>query len=297
MSELAKRIAVAVAGIPLMLFVIYQGGIAFALAVVIISAIGLREMYDMTEKKNMRPDKWYGLCFGAAMQILLFAGLGSTDTGKAFAGLFALFVLFVGGALIIQLFNGKDNPIGNTFATIGGVMYVPTLLASLIGIREFHKLAEWAGGLGAGHGEAYFSDGGSFMFLVLIVFVSVWICDSAAYFVGRAIGRHKMFPSVSPKKSWEGTAAGLVGSVAGFTGFAAWLIPSMPIRDSLVMGLLAGVLGQIGDLAESRLKRDAGVKDSSHIIPGHGGVLDRFDSILFVAPAVFIYMLVRVLLS
>ena len=127
-------------------------------------------------------------------------------------------------------------------------------------------------------------------FTVLSVFASIWLCDSAAYFVGRAIGKHKLFERVSPNKTWEGAIAGLVFAIGGFVLAHHLLLPYLSLRDALVCGGIVGVFGQLGDLGESLLKRDAGVKDSSNLIPGHGGVLDRFDSLLFVSPLIYCYL-------
>jgi phosphatidate cytidylyltransferase len=111
-----------------------------------------------------------------------------------------------------------------------------------------------------------------------------------AYFVGIRYGKHKLFPRVSPAKSWEGALAGFLAAAAGFWAFSMWLMPDFPTWLALTCGALVGVVGQLGDLAESLLKRDATIKDSSHLIPGHGGLLDRFDSMLFAAPMVLILL-------
>jgi phosphatidate cytidylyltransferase len=116
------------------------------------------------------------------------------------------------------------------------------------------------------------------------------VCDSAAYFVGRAFGRHTLFERVSPKKTWEGAIAGFFFAVGAFLLARFLVLPYLSVSDALICGTIVGLFGQIGDLAESLLKRDAGVKDSSQLIPGHGGVLDRFDSIMFVAPLIFLYL-------
>jgi phosphatidate cytidylyltransferase len=125
---------------------------------------------------------------------------------------------------------------------------------------------------------------------VLAIFISIWVCDSAAYFAGRAFGRHTLFERVSPKKTWEGAIAGFVGAIAAFVLMKELALPYLTFGQSLVCGVIVGVFGQLGDLVESLLKRDAGVKDSSSLIPGHGGVLDRFDSIMFVSPLLFLYL-------
>jgi phosphatidate cytidylyltransferase len=118
------------------------------------------------------------------------------------------------------------------------------------------------------------------------------VCDSSAYFFGKAYGKHKLYPEVSPKKSWEGAIAGLIGAIVSFTLLNYFFIPQFPILYSLIAGVLIGITGQIGDLAESQLKRDAGIKDSSDLLPGHGGILDRFDSALFVFPVLTIFLFV-----
>ena len=127
--------------------------------------------------------------------------------------------------------------------------------------------------------------------LIMTTFLTVWICDTCAYLLGMAFGRHNLMPSVSPKKTWEGAIGGFLGAVLSFWAASYWLLPGFGVYNALLLGAIIGVIGQIGDLAESKIKRDAAVKDSSNIIPGHGGLLDRFDSILFVIPAVLIYLL------
>ena len=127
-------------------------------------------------------------------------------------------------------------------------------------------------------------------YLLLSMFVSVWVCDSAAYFAGRAFGKHKLFARVSPKKSWEGAIAGVIFSTLSFALLTHTFLENFPLIHGICIGLLIGIIGPIGDLCESLLKRDANIKDSSSLIPGHGGVLDRFDSIMFVAPTIYIYL-------
>ena len=119
---------------------------------------------------------------------------------------------------------------------------------------------------------------------------SIWACDTAAYFIGSAIGKHKLFPRVSPNKSWEGSIAGFIFAVAAFYVSKILMLDFINLTDAIILGVIVGTVGQLGDLIESLLKRDAEVKDSSSLIPGHGGVFDRFDSLLLTAPIVYIYM-------
>ena len=129
--------------------------------------------------------------------------------------------------------------------------------------------------------------GPQWLFLALALAFS---SDTLAYFFGRGFGKHKLYEAVSPKKTIEGSVGGLLGGVLAMVGFGHfWLAPEMPLVDAVVLGLIGSVLGQIGDLVESMLKRTFGVKDSGQVLPGHGGMLDRVDGLLFVAPLVYYY--------
>ena len=120
---------------------------------------------------------------------------------------------------------------------------------------------------------------------MLHIAVCVWATDTFAYLVGKAIGKHKLAPSLSPGKTWEGSFGGLIGAILAGMAFSAWI--HQPLALGISLGVLAGTVGQIGDLFESALKRERGIKDFGKLLPGHGGVLDRFDSLLFVAPLAY----------
>jgi phosphatidate cytidylyltransferase len=161
-------------------------------------------------------------------------------------------------------------------------VYVGWLLLHLVLLRELPRQLSMDDALGAS--------------LVLYVIAIVWSCDTGAFLVGIAFGRHKLFPRVSPSKSIEGAVAGFLCAVGvAFAGYA-WFARQeggdifLTAPQALVLGALLGIAGQLGDLVESLLKRDARVKDASSTIPGHGGVLDRFDSLLFSAPVAFYYL-------
>jgi phosphatidate cytidylyltransferase len=127
---------------------------------------------------------------------------------------------------------------------------------------------------------------------VLLALGLAWQADTWAYFAGRAFGKHKLYESVSPKKTVEGAIGGLVGSVFWSLVASLWFMrSSLPVAHALALALVAGILGQAGDLAESLFKRSTGVKDSGQLVPGHGGVLDRVDAVLATSPVVFLYML------
>ena len=148
-----------------------------------------------------------------------------------------------------------------------GFLYVPLLLGHLILVRGEPHGSEW----------------------ILLLLVIVMSGDSAAFYIGTSFGRRKLYPIVSPNKSVEGALGGLGGSIVGAIAAKYIFFAELTITDAVVMALVLGVLGQVGDLFESLLKRSFGVKDSGSIVPGHGGILDRLDSILFAAPALFYY--------
>jgi phosphatidate cytidylyltransferase len=125
--------------------------------------------------------------------------------------------------------------------------------------------------------------------LSILVFLLIWVCDTFAYAIGRVAGRHRLWPQVSPKKTIEGSLAGLIGALAAAYAARRIFLPELSGLDCLLLGSIAGILGQAGDLVESALKRDVGAKDSSHLLPGHGGFLDRFDSFYFTAPSIYYY--------
>jgi phosphatidate cytidylyltransferase len=210
--------------------------------------------------------------------------------------LLILALLAVPLVLAVELFRNRGSALLNVAVTVFGALYVSFFFGSLIGIRELfipEDFPVWAHFPVTGFPledeitSTVYRWGG---YTVLVLFASVWFCDSAAYFAGRAFGRHKLFERVSPNKTWEGAVAGFLFAIAAFILGKSVLLPYLTVLQAAVCGAIVGLFGQIGDLAESLLKRDAGVKDSSTLIPGHGGVLDRFDSVLFAAPLCYFYL-------
>ncbi len=181
-----------------------------------------------------------------------------------------LFPLFTGTLLIFSLlFLFRLAKITEVHHHLGwiilGLVYLPFLLGHLIPLRLL-------------------SDGQQWIFLTLIAIMG---CDTCAYFIGSKIGKHKLYPAVSPNKSIEGAVGGLVGSVLGVLLAKISFLPVIGIFEVVLIGLLLGVMGQLGDLFESLLKRACQVKDSGSMIPGHGGILDRLDSLLFAFPIIY----------
>jgi phosphatidate cytidylyltransferase len=293
----------------LILLLVLAGGFYFFAFIALVSAIALHEFYLLARAKGVRPQTWLGLLLGllvnavfihGRIQLAVVGALERSGIALPWPGMaqsfLILLLLSVPLFLVIELFRNNGSAIANVSATLFGVTYVSVFLGSLVGIRELFVPADFPV-------YAHFQIVGPAVpddvavtiyrwgaYTVLSILASIWLCDSAAYFAGRAFGKHKLFERVSPKKTWEGAIAGLAFAVAAFLVAKALALPFLSYSSAVVCGLIVGVFGQMGDLAESLLKRDAGVKDSSTLIPGHGGVLDRFDSLMFVSPLIYFYL-------
>jgi phosphatidate cytidylyltransferase len=299
------RVVMGAIAIPIILAAIWIGGWVFFLFVALISAGALMEFYWITEKRGARPNKALGVIAGLLLSFAFMHGVSDTFVLRLFnvvpddlsimLARFALvmgtLLLFAIATMIDQMFRIEGSPILNNNATFSGVMYVSLFLATLIGLRQLFAsdipLVPYIENIDASLAGRANSLG---VLTVLAIISSIWICDSAAYYAGRSLGRHKLFERVSPKKTWEGSIAGGVAAIGAMIGMRQWFLPYLTVADAAVIGAIVGIFGQLGDLCESHLKRDAGVKDSSQLIPGHGGLFDRFDSLLFVAPLVYLYL-------
>lgn len=302
MSELLKRVFVAVLGIPLIVGIIYLGGIYFALAIILISSLCLYEFYGLFKQKSVFPMVFTGIAANVIILAKTYYMLSQQSVVNGGVAFDLLLVFFVMIAMTLEMFSNKGNALMNISSTVAGVCYLTFSLGTLMVLREISGF-NWLVSIFPnncsiiGNFKALFGENGNdkSVWLVLALFISVWLCDITAYFIGKQFGKHKLFPRVSPKKSWEGAVAGFFGSILGFALTVYLLIPTFPLVHSIIIGAIIGVTGQIGDLAESHIKRDALIKDSSSLLPGHGGFLDRFDSIIFSAPAVLLYIFILLL--
>lgn len=251
----------AAVALPLLILLILKGSpFLFTCFVLLLSFLGLDEFYRMSLPER-KPE---GRAASLAGALLPLAFLSPDPTRL----LFAVTMLVLLSALLF-LFRIRDirQSAGEAALFLMGFLYVPLLLGHLMLLR------------GAPHGI-------SWIFLLLVI---VMAGDTGAYYVGSSIGRRKLYPVVSPNKSIEGALGGLAGSAVGAIIAKFTFFPELTLLDAVATALLLGILGQLGDLFESLLKRSFGVKDSGVIIPGHGGILDRLDSILFAAPAAYYY--------
>lgn len=267
LSNNATRIIVSVFTIPIIIAVTYYGKIYFFIFILFLSLVSFFEFSSLADKKLMKPN----LIIGYAAILLILV-----NQYFVFVEYFQFFTVLMIFLLIIELFRNNGSAIMNLGATLLGIMYIGLFGSSLLSLREMYPDI----------GNLY-SRGG---YLIISILASIWICDSAAYFGGTALGRHKLFLRVSPKKSWEGAVIGFIFAVITIIAAKFLVLEFMNWTTVICIGLIVGIFGQLGDLVESLLKRDAGVKDSSALIPGHGGIFDRFDSLLMTSPVVYVFL-------
>ncbi|HXG39162.1 MAG TPA: phosphatidate cytidylyltransferase [Bacteroidota bacterium] len=305
-STLPTRVMVALVAIPLILWAAFQGGYWFFALVALISGFSLWEFYLLAERKGVAPLKLIGLIFGLLVNFAFVYERAQIDLYRFFEGmgirlsmfsqlqlLLVLELVFVVLVLLVELFRHKGSPLLNIGTTVLGVVTISLFFGTLIAIRElfpygFPVYKFFPSALAQEQSLEQINRWGGFT--IAAILATVWICDTAAYFGGLSLGKHKLFERVSPKKTWEGAVFGFVFANITMLVVQMLFLEYLSYSDALVIGSIIGVFGQVGDLIESRFKRDVEVKDSSAIIPGHGGVYDRFDSLVFVAPILYLYI-------
>ena len=270
-----KRVLFALVGAPLTVALVYFGGWIFAAALGAVAAIGAWELLRIAKAGGSEPLEVPGIVLTAAVPLAVHASfLGVYRVTLTDAVLIFLALL----ASVIWVRGAAGKPLVSFAVTVACVIY-PGLVAYMYPLR-YHDYA-----VGAVAGTV----------LVMFPVLVTWATDTGAYAFGRMFGKHKLIPAVSPGKTVEGAIGGLVVAVLGAWLYAQFLLrPFAQLGLSpagiVIFGLAIGVVGQLGDIAESLLKRDAGVKDSSNLLPGHGGILDRFDSLLFVLPVAYLLL-------
>jgi len=267
-----KRILTAIVGLPILLFTVWSQSPYFFVALTTIAALlALREFYGLASRVDCKPHVVVGYIFA----LVVLASFLSELPSAAVVALIALSIV----SLSIALASSGDlrYSLISVSSTVFGVVYVAVLPGCLIGVRI---LPDTVMRMSAPHLSSK---------LLTMFFALVMLTDTGAYYVGRSLGRHKLAPRISPGKTIEGAVGGFL--VAMVTGVLCKIIffHEIPITHAIALGAAIGFVGQIGDLAESMLKRGAGVKDSGNLLPGHGGMLDRIDSILFCAPLLYYY--------
>lgn len=250
-----KRLVIALITVPLFYsYVMYLPPKYFLFLMTFFSTVGLAEFYAMYRLKGLF--MYSGLFWGAALFIVFYAA----------PELFLQVLLFsVLATMTLRLFLKRDaaGSISAVSAMVFGLIYIPGLMTFQLSLVKA--------------GSAW----------IVMLYASVWAADSMAYYIGKSIGKRKLYPEMSPNKTVEGAVGSLVGGIVGAVLIKVTLLAQISILQTVIIGLAVGLSTMIGDLVESMFKRDAGVKDSSHIVPGHGGVLDKLDGVLFAGPAFY----------
>jgi phosphatidate cytidylyltransferase len=261
MSQLKKRLLIALWGIPLLMAVVWFGGVVLALFIAGVCFLGSRELGNLVGLKGW----WVIFCAFLGAIIPLIAHFHPDFV--------SFFILLSALAMLMIIPNmGVSSAHSRMTYAFAGLIYPSLMLSCLVLIRDKFTVS---------------SAGAIFL---LYIMSTIWICDTAAYAGGKTCGRHKLAPTVSPNKTWEGAIFGLLGGIIWSCLCYFIVTPTLTIWECIGGGVIVGTIGQIGDLAESVLKRSAGVKDTSSLLGPHGGVLDRFDSLIAVAPAVYGYL-------
>ena len=267
-SNLFVRLATAVVAVPLILLLLYRGPAwGFYLLAFPAALIGSQELFAMTHEGD-RISQFIGVAMSAGVSLALYF-LG-TDIRVVLA---IIAIVPVAGPLITLARLGDIKTAAIRSMAMGmGPIYVAAPLTWLAIVRR----------------DVPNHDGPSY---VVMTIMFAWFSDTGGYFAGRFFGKHKLYEAVSPKKTVEGAIGGLAGSAIGATLAHFWFLPSIPLSHALPLSIVAGALGQAGDLGESLIKRATGVKDSGQIVPGHGGILDRVDALLLTSTVVYLYTL------
>lgn len=255
---LRQRMLTAAIGLPIFIIVVWFGNPWLTFFVAIIAALGSIEFYRMASHNRIWPIAYF--CTAITL-LLIFSPYYPYFITKPFVLAFAIIV-----SLIWLLFQSQREGAFNNWAWImAGILYIGWTLSYWSELRNVEHSREW----------------------VLLSTLTVMASDTSAFFVGRAWGKHHMAPSISPKKTWEGAIGGLLGSI--IVSFILGIVFSLPLSywQLVLLGCVISILAQLGDLVESLLKRNTGVKDSSNLVPGHGGILDRIDSFIFTGIVVY----------
>lgn len=261
------RIIVSFLTIPVIVVIALIGKIPFLIFALSISLLSYYEFHGMAKQKNADSNLLLGL---TSVTIIIINAYWEFIDWKVLLLILTLMIF------ITELFRNQGSAVYNAGSTFFGILYLGLFGASIVHIREYYS-----------DYTLIYDNGG---FLIVSILAAIWICDSAAYFLGSAFGKHKLFLRVSPNKTWEGAVSGFIFAILSMLAAKIIILDFFSWIDVIVIGIIIGVIGQVGDLVESLIKRDCDVKDSSSLIPGHGGIFDRFDSFLFSSPVIYLYM-------
>jgi phosphatidate cytidylyltransferase len=253
----------------LMIISILAGAVYFAVLMLFVLITGMVEFYRLVLPQVSKTARIAGIACGSIIFILIFSYNYGLLPGVYFWGIPVLLFL----PFLIAMFENNANSIITIGTTLAGIVFIAVPIAMFASLIPA--------------GDQYSGIPGREFLLGFLVIL--WIYDSAAYLIGSMIGKHKLFERLSPAKTWEGSLGGLVFGIAAAWGIAVYFT-EISLLHWITIALVIIVFGTLGDLCESMLKRNAGVKDSGKLLPGHGGILDRFDAVLMSAPVVYFYM-------
>jgi len=270
LKKLITRTITGIVLVLVMLTAILASSYSYAILFLIILIASIHEFTNLFKESEVKPNSY----FSYLVSIILFLSTFLIAKGiieiKYFIGLLPFFLMI----MVAELYRKKDKPVENIAVTIFGIIYLAIPL-SLINFLVFPEILSSS--------NAYIPK------LLIALFSLIWIYDSGAYLVGVSVGKHRLFERISPKKSWEGAIGGtLIAITASY--FISRFIPEIKLIHWITISVLTVVSSTFGDLTESMFKRYFGIKDSGNILPGHGGVLDRFDSLFFAVPVIFVYL-------
>ena len=268
--NLLVRIAFAVPAIAATLLLLRLGGWPLAAVLAVLGVLGTREVYDLARAQGIEPLEWVGF-IGAALCPLATYWVKGYAEWEPVVYVGAVWLLVV---LVVAAARGPDRrPLMAVAVTVFGGLYASALLSFVVAIRH------------GPHSDAH--PRGS-VALVVLPLVVTWVCDTCAMAAGTLVGGAKLAPGLSPRKTWAGAVGGVLGGLVAALAYGPLVLDRVALRldvwQLVLVGLVVALAAQVGDVAESLFKREAGVKDSSALIPGHGGVLDRLDSLYFVLP-------------
>lgn len=275
MTELQKRILIGVPGIFLLIFCIVWSRYTFGALFLLITVLALWEFFTLIERDQVKPMKYLGTGIGAIVFIANFYFAEKMAQGEIIPLRFVLFIIpMVFTFFLFELFKKNELPFTNISFSLSGIIYIAFPFAILNYIVLFPE--EYSQ-------EFYHPE------ILISYFLILFANDTGAYFSGKKFGKHKLFERISPKKTWEGSIGGFLFSLSVAIGLS-FIFKTIGLIDWIVLSVIIVVFGTLGDLVESYFKRGLGIKDSGTILPGHGGVLDRFDSLLLSVPFVFVYL-------
>jgi phosphatidate cytidylyltransferase len=246
---------------------IILGKTSFATLGLIFTAIGLYEFFTIHLNNGLHPLRNSGVASGMALFLAVFFFADNLLDPKFFLFTIILFLAL----FVIEMYRNKTDPFANIAVTLLGIFYI-AVPVSFMNLLVFPGL-----------------DGIYNPYTLIMIFGLIWAFDTGAYMSGVAFGKHRLFPRLSPKKSWEGVVGGVVLTILVALGISHFYHP-VDQAGMVIMGLLTAIGATFGDLAESMLKRSMNIKDSGKLLPGHGGILDRIDSLLFVGPIIYVFL-------